>query len=371
MPLATAFLGQHRPATQVQWVQPDELPVPAITVTASNLLALQGHILIHDGTFWKRIILEDGIYAGLLNVNKARIQICSRNLNGAVFTKAVTLSGAESLVSRCKSTGGFICSGAGTHVNRCQIQGTGTGKPDIVGVNIAAGDVQVDGNEFTKTGNGILVQDALRPVTRRNWLHDQGTPPTDRNAWIYVGESRNTSLISQQCRIEYNRLESSKQHQHIELKSRDNRVIGNTSVQGRTIANVYSRHGPANYFALNWMIGSSSVIGAADTGTVMIMNHGRAAIRGGEISGDQLRAGAKGIVYAEDTIVALHDGPIELGWNQGVGLVAPQRTMIEDSYGPISQDLPSLYTTRPLTLAPPDGILRELRAPNDVGQIWS
>ena len=186
-----------------------------------------------------------------------------------------------------------------------------------------------------------------------------------------MGESRNTSLLSQKCRIEHNRLESSKQHQHIELKSRDNRVVGNTSVQGRTIANVYSRHGPANYFALNWMIGSGSVIGAADMGTVMIMNHGRAAIRGGEISGDQLRAGAKGIVYAEDTIVALHDGPIELGWNQGVGLVAPQRTVIEDSYGPISQDLPSLYTTRPLTLAPPEGVLRELRAPADVGQLWS
>ena len=66
MPLATTFLGRHRPTTPVQWVQPDELPVPAITVTASNLLALQGHIFIHDGTFWKRIFLEDGIYAELL-----------------------------------------------------------------------------------------------------------------------------------------------------------------------------------------------------------------------------------------------------------------------------------------------------------------
>jgi hypothetical protein len=45
--------------------------------------------------------------------------------------------------------------------------------------------------------------------------------------------------------------------------------------------------------------------------------------------------------------------------------------MIKDSYGPISQDLPSLYTTRPLTLEPPDGILRELRPPTDVGQLWS
>jgi len=170
---------------------------------------------------------------------------------------------------------------------------------------------------------------------------------------------------------EYNRLESSEQHQHIELKSTGNRIIGNTSLQGRTLANVFSRHGPGNYFALNWMIGSSSVIGAADKGTILVMNHGKAAIRAGEISGDQLRAGAKGIVYAEDTIVALHDGPIVMGWNQGMGKVAPQRTVLEECKGPIIQIVPSTYTERPLTVEKPVGIFREIQAPADVGQLWS
>jgi hypothetical protein len=334
------------------------------------MLALQGQIASHGGTYWKRIILENGIYAGALNVSKAKVQLYSRNLNGTVLTGVVTLNGADGLISRCKSTAGIICAGARTRVNRCLIQGTGTAAVDIVGINVRGSDVQVDGNEITKTSNGLLIEKALRPNVQRNWLHDQGTAPVDRNAWIYVGESKATSLLSQQCLIQYNRLESSKRHQHIELKSTSNRVIGNTSVQGRVLANLYSRHGPANYFALNWMVGKDSVVGAADRSTILVRNHGKAAIRAGEISGDQLRAGAKGIVYAEDTIVSLHDGPIVLGWNQGYGIIAPQRTIIEASAGPIVQAVPSTYTQRTLTRAPPSGIFRELKPPYDVGQLW-
>ena len=186
-----------------------------------------------------------------------------------------------------------------------------------------------------------------------------------------MGESRNTSLLSQQCRIEYNRLEFSKQHQHIELKSRDNRVVGNTSVQGRTIANVYSRHGPANYFALNWMIGSGSVIGAADLGTVMIMTMAgwpfAVARSAATSSAPAPRASSTPRTRSSPWMMARSTS----AGTRGAGLVAPQRTVIEDSYGPISQAIPTLYTTRPLTLEPPAGILRQLVAPSDVGQLWS
>src|SRR3712207_2998837 len=96
---------------------------------------------------------------------------------------------------------------------------------------------------------------------------------------MYIGESRATSLLKQPCLIQYNHLESSHHHQHIELKSTNNRIVGNTCIRGRTIANVYSRHGPANYFALNWTIGADSAIGASDRGTILVLNHGRAAIR--------------------------------------------------------------------------------------------
>jgi hypothetical protein len=211
----------------------------------------------------------------------------------------------------------------------------------------------------------------VRSIVRRNWLHDQGNPPADRNAWIYIGESRGTSALNQQTLIQYNRLETSHQHQNIELKSSNNRIIGNTCIEGKAVANAYVRHGVGNYFALNWMMGGRAVIGASDKNTVLIRNHGRAAIRSGAISGDQLRAGAKGIVYAEDTIVALHDGPIELGWNLGVDKMAPQRTYIELCDGPIIETVPSGYTMRPLSLEAPDGLFRELRAPEDVGQLWS
>jgi len=164
--------------------------------------ALQDHIISHDGSSWKRIVLEDGIYPEPLAVTAARIQICSRNLNGAVLTGVVTLSGAESTISRCKSTAGIICVGDRTRVNRYLIKGSGTASTDIVGIEIAGSDVQVDGNEITKTGNGILIEKALRPAVQRNWLHDQGTPQTDRNAWSYIGESRAPSLLNQQCLIE-------------------------------------------------------------------------------------------------------------------------------------------------------------------------
>jgi hypothetical protein len=335
------------------------------------MTALQRHIASHNGSSWKRIVLENGTYPGALNVNKAKIQIYSRNLNGAVLTGAVTLSSADSLISRCKSTAGIVCSGARTRVNRCLVQGTGSASIDIVGINIKGNDVRVDGNEITRTGTGVLITSALRPIVERNWLHDQGTPPSNRLAWIYIGSDRTTSLLSQECLVRYNRFESSVWHQHAELKSKDNRVIGNTNVQGGILANLYNRHGPANYFALNWIVGDESVIGASDKSTILIMNHGRAAIRAGQISGDQLRAGAKGIVYAEDTIVALHDGPIEMGWNQGAGPIAPKRTILEESNGPIIQTVQSSFTRRPLTVARPSGIFRELLAPADVGQQWS
>ena len=415
-----------------------ELPEPAASVVVTNMQALQGEIINHPGTSWKRIILESGLYPGPLNVSKPRLQLCSRDLNGAVLTGTVTLSGAESLISRCKSTGGIVCAGSGTRVNRCLIQGgggSGKGKggseeaiaadegaggsgeaiaapeggrgsrrdrkgrkgrggsgrggedregrggkdregrggsgQDIVGIDVRGSDVEIDGNEITGTGNGILICDAVRPIVQRNWLHHQGSPPSDRNAWIYIGESRGTSALNQQALIQYNRLENAHHHQNIELKSSNNRVIGNTCVEGKAVANNFVRHGVGNYFALNWMIGSSAVVGASDRNTILIMNHGRAAIRAGQISGDQLRAGAKGIVYAEDTIVALHDGPIDLGWNLGVDRMAPQRTYIEDCDGPIIHTVPSDFTQRPLTVERPAGLFRELRPFADVGQLWS
>ena len=57
--------------------------------------ALQGEIINHPGTSWKRIILESGLYPGPLNVSKPRLQLCSRDLNGAVLTGTITLSGSR------------------------------------------------------------------------------------------------------------------------------------------------------------------------------------------------------------------------------------------------------------------------------------
>jgi hypothetical protein len=348
-----------------------QVPEPASApVRARNEAEIRREIDNHDGSDWKRIIVEDGTY-GAVVVNKPKVQLWANNLNKAIFKGRISLDAADCLITRCKLTDGVDCHGKRTRVSRCLI----CDNDGAVAVEISGKDCVADGNEITNTGNGIIIFHALRPIVAHNWFHDQGTPPSDRNAWIYIGQDRQTSRNEQNCFILYNRTESAHRHHHIEMKSSENMIVGNTGVKGRKVANYFVRHGMDNYFALNWMIGQGSCVGASDLRTILVKNQGLAAIRAGEISGNEMRSGEKGIVYAEDTKLCLHDGDIDLGWNNGSGTKPPLRTVRDRCPGRVINTVPSSsfadFRSPPELVAEPVGVFRELTAPGDVGQSWN
>jgi hypothetical protein len=365
------------------------IPAPESTEFVSSMDGLRGAISRHTGDNVKRIVCRKGSYPGSLTVDRTNIQVWSEELNDAVFSGPITLSGPGCILARARitrsGTGSYFVrlSGNRSRVHRCLIDGQGqarngddgtSGTENHAGVDITADDCEVDGCEITGTSQGIEASHThVRWKIFRNWLHDQGGVLSSKHAWVYVGSGGPVSArASIQGLFLCNRLESASAHQQLEIKGSDCRIISNTHKGTSPIANVYTRTGDDNYYALNWGVGNS-VLGLAGRRNIAVRNHGRLGVRGGSITPDQFDSGEKGIMIADGAIVVAHDGIIDLGWNQGSSSRPPIGTIIEDaSTATITRSIgSSTYTTRARTIPIPTGLFRELRAPDDVGQRWS
>lgn len=351
----------------------DQLPIPTNTVTARTTNEIQKAINDHGGGVTK-IIVEDGTYAGSINVSKSNILLYGRTINGARFTSRMTIGGSNSVVARLWLPKGIDVRGDGSRVSRCKVDGIAVGE---YAIRLFRPNTKADGNHVVNCPGGIWVSNnAKGAVITRNWVHDQLDGTTGSNdVAIYIGESPANSAGGFNVVASYNRTENWRTHQHLEVKGGDVLVHGHTARGNGSsgpVANVYCRNGVRVTFSCCW--GHDAVFGMSDKDNLAVrcktLGSDRAcvAFRSGQISGDELRAGQKGIVYSTRGIARRCEGKVQVGWDQGAGPKPPLQSIVEDC--PEVRVEKGTYTTRAVSGPVPDESPRELIPDVDVGQFW-
>jgi hypothetical protein len=313
------------------------LPAPLSTVTVANMAALTSALSIAPAG--RRIILSDGDYTGNLTVTRSTgttndpIQIYASSTLKARITGRVTLSSANVIIARCDVPKGIDLNGDRTRAHRCRCNGVRNADRNTIIIN--GDDCTADWCETSGFDKEGIRNAGFRNTIKRCVLTGKtATAPGTPSAVISSGGSKADSAKAFKCQIIENLVYANDENNGIEIKSSDNVVEGNTVLGGAGQAtNINNRHGMRNVYRRNWVEGGDLQL--SDHNSIAVRNKGKLGVNGGQISGDQLRSGDSGIVYAEDAVAIDHDGSIEIGgWNaNNPPPKPPLRTILENCTG--------------------------------------
>jgi hypothetical protein len=351
-----------------------DLPTPLSTVTVGDMAALNS--ALSAAPAGRRIILSNGDYTGTLTVTRSTgtasdpIQIYAATTLQAQITGRVTLSSANVIIARCDVPKGIDLNGSRTRAHRCRCNGVGDSDRNTILIN--GDDCIADWCETSNFANEGIRNAGYRNRIQRCVLTGKTKSPAGTpSAVISSGGSKADSGKSFKCEIIENLVYANNENNGIELKSSDNVVEGNTILGGGgQSTNINNRHGVRNVYRRNWVEGGGQ-LQLSDHNSVAVRNKGELGVNGGSVSGDELRSGTSGIVYAEDAVAIDHDGSIEIGgWNgTNPPPKPPLRTILENCTGSV-KTISGTYSPRGITSYPRPAAPKKLTTA-DVGPFGS